>query len=314
VISDGDTIPRRQTRIYVSLDEALRVLREPVREAFRDLVRVGSEATGGKTPEALQSALKATPELTEELGPTARALQGPEGDELSRALAGAARTVEALALRESSLVPLAQRANATLRAIGVDDAVPLERAFAALPGSLETLAERGGQITSLIDRVDALAVELRPALEEFAPALSGFRPIIERSTPAVRRAVPLVSAIGAVLRRATAAAPTFERLLGILGPAQAIQEERVLPQLHKETRLGLPGYMQLIAAFAGGNAALSSYQTEAQGLLGAGHAIRLGAYFDQEGTLGSIERLPCTLIGALNEELRALLEAEGLCS
>jgi hypothetical protein len=106
----------------------------------------------------------------------------------------------------------------------------------------------------------------------------------------------------------------FEQLLGILGPAQEIQEERVLPQLHKETRLGLPGYVQLIAAFAGGDAALSSYQTEAQGILGAGHAIRLGAYFDPTGTIGSIERLPCTLIHALNEELAAALEEAGLCS
>ena len=314
LISDGDTIPRERTRVYVSLDEALRVLREPVREAFRDLVRVGAEATGGKAPAALQSTLKASPELTEELGPTARALQGPHGDELSHAIAGASQTLEALAQRESSLVPLAQRANATLRALDVDGAVPLEQAFAALPGPLETLRDRGGQITTLIEQVDSLAVELRPALKEFAPALSGFRPIIERATPAVRRALPLVSAIGTVLRRATAAAPAFERLLHSLGPAQAIQEERVLPQLHKKTRLGLPGYMQLIAAFAGGNSALRAYQTEAQGILGQGHAIRLGAYFDQEGTFGSIRRLPCTLIGALNEELAAALEAEGLCS
>lgn len=314
VISDGATIPRRQTRVYVSLDEALRVLREPVREAFRDLMRVGSEATDGKTPDALQRTLKASPELTKELGPTARALQGPEGDELSRAIAGASRTVEALALRESSLIPLAQRANATLRALDVDSAVPLERAFAALPGPLETLSERGARITTLIEQVDALAVELRPALEELAPALRGFRPIIEQSTPAVRRAVPLVSAIGAVLRRATAAAPAFERLLAILGPVQAIQEKRVLPELHKETRLGVPGYVQLIAAFAGGNASLRTYQTEAQGTLGAGHAIRLGAYFDQEGSLGSIERLPCTLVAALNEELGAALEEAGLCA
>ncbi len=312
-ISDGATIPRRQTRVYVSLDEAVRVLREPVREAFRDLVRTASKATGGDSPDALQRALKASPELTKELGPTARALQGPHGDELSGAIAGASRTVAALALRESSLVPLAQRANATLRALDVDGAAPLERAFAALPGPLETLATRGDSITALIDRVDALAVELRPALEEFAPALSEFRPIIERATPAVRRAVPMVSAIATVLRRAADASPAFKRLLDILGPGQKIFQKRVLPELHRETRLGLPGYMQLIAAFAGGNAALSDYQTKAQGLMGAGHGIRLGAYFDPQGTLGSVARTPCTLIGALDEQLAAQLDEAGLC-
>lgn len=312
-ISDGATIPRRQTRVYVSLDEALRVLREPVREAFRGLLRVGSEATGGKSPEALQRTLKATPELTRELGPTARALQGPEGDELARAIAGASRTVEALAQRESSLIPLAQRANATLRALDVNGAAPLERAFAAMPGPLETLRDRGAAITTLVEQVDALAVELSPALEELPPALSGFRPILERATPAVRRALPLVSAIGTILRRATDAAPAFERLLAILAPGQETFEERVLPELHRESRLGLPTYVQLIAAFAGGNAALRPYQTKAQGLMGSGHAIRLGAYFDPQGTLKALASAPCDLIDPLNHELAEQLAEAGLC-
>jgi hypothetical protein len=161
--------------------------------------------------------------------------------------------------------------------------------------------------------VDSLAVELRPALIELVPALREFRPIIERATPAIRRAVPLVAGIGTVLRRATDAAPAFEQLLAILAPGQEIFEERVLPELHRESRLGLPVYMQLAAAFAGGNAALRPYQTEAQGLMGAGHAIRLGAYFDPQGTMKSLLSAPCDVIAPLNQQLADELAKAGLC-
>ena len=313
LIEEGETIPRERTRVYVSLDEAIRVLREPVREAFRDILRVGAKATGGKTPGALQKTLKAAPELTEELGPTMRALQGQEGKELARALKGASETVRALAVRESSLGPLVQRANSTLRALNVDGSAPLERALAALPGPLETLRDDGEEINGLVERVNSLAVELGPALEEFPPTLSRLQPILKRATPATRRAVPLVRGIGTILRRATGAAPQFERLLDILGPSTKIFDERVLPELHKDTRLGVPGYIQLISGFAGGAAALRPYQTEAQGLMGSGHMIRLGAYFDPKGLVGSVQRIPCTLIGAINEDLEHQLDEAGLC-
>ena len=54
MIADGATIDRANTRVYVSFDEALRVLREPVRERLRELVGVGAEALGGEAPESLQ--------------------------------------------------------------------------------------------------------------------------------------------------------------------------------------------------------------------------------------------------------------------
>ena len=39
LIADGATIPRARPRVYVSFDEALRVLRKPVRERLRELRR-----------------------------------------------------------------------------------------------------------------------------------------------------------------------------------------------------------------------------------------------------------------------------------
>jgi phospholipid/cholesterol/gamma-HCH transport system substrate-binding protein len=313
-IDDGGTIPRGQTEVYVSFDEALRVLRTPVRRSLRELAVTTAAVLSGDATESLQRTLTNTPELTRELGPTARALQGSGGVELQRAIRSGSETIAALAGRESSLVPLAERANRTLAALDVDAAGPLDRALAGLPGPLETLRDRGELLTALIDRTGALAVELRPALVELAPALDQLQPILRDATPAIRRAVPLVRAIGTVLRRATSAAPALVRLLDTLRPTGPILGERVLPSLHRESKLGIPTYLQLVSAFAGGDAALRPYQTEAQGQLGTGHMIRLGAYFDPSGSSGFGDALPCDLIAELSPELAAGLQVGGFCA
>ena len=101
LLPDGGTIPRARTRVYVSLDEALRVLHEPTREALRELADVGAKTLRGGAIEGIRRTLDAAPELTRDLGPTARALQGPEGDELSGAIRGLSKTVDDLAAREA---------------------------------------------------------------------------------------------------------------------------------------------------------------------------------------------------------------------
>ena len=242
VIGDGDTIPRPDTRVYVSFDEALRVLREPVRERLRELVEIGADATGDGAPESLQRTLRGAPELTRDLGPTARALQGSRGVELARAISGAAATVDELARREISLAPLAERANRTLAALDVDGAGPLDRALAALPGPLETLRDRG----ELLDGADR---PHRRARGRAAPGAGRARPGARRAAadppatrrPALRRAVPLVHGIAhrpaprdRARRRRSSACSTR------CAPGQDLLDERVLPALQRESRLGMP--------------------------------------------------------------------------
>jgi virulence factor Mce-like protein len=313
ILEEGATIPLSHTRVYVSFDDALRVLRKPVREHLRELVRVGGEALRGDASKSVQRTLEAAPGLTRELGPTARALQGSGRRELSEAIVGAAQTVDALARRESSLAPLAERANRTLSALDVDGGGPLDRALAALPSPLETLRDRGDSITALIDRVDRLSVALKPALIELTPTFRELRPILIDSVGPIQRALPLVHSVRIVLRRATAAAPAFEELLAKLKPAGDILEQRVLPALQRKSRLGVPTYMQLISAFAGGDAALRPYQTAAQGGLGSGHAIRLGAYFDPGSSLLLSSTLPCATVALINQTVADQLQAAGLC-
>ncbi len=312
-IQEGATIPRQRTRVYVSFDEALRVLNEPVRKHLHKLLLALPQATGGQAPQALQRTLRAAPDLTRDVAPAAAALQGSSGTELQGAIRGAAQTIDELARREESLRPLAERTDRTLAALEVDGAEPLDRALAALPGPLETLRDRGTEIAGLIDRSGELATKLQPALVQLAPALRGLRPILAEATPAITRAVPLVDSIATVMRRATAAAPGLKQLLDILRPGQDILDKRVLPAMLRKSRLGQPTYLQLLSGFGGGDAALRPYQTAAQGNLGTGHAIRLGAYFDQAGSTHLAGLLPCDQIAQISPDLAHQLEAGGYC-
>lgn len=313
LLEEHATIPLDHTSVYVSLDQATRVLREPIREALADLAEAASETVRGRAITGLQRTLRAAPDLTRELGPTARALQGPRGDELGDSIAGLSATVDALASQSDDLAELPARANRTLDALLVDAGVPLDASLRELPGVFEQLADGGESLTALVDRVDRLAVGLRPAVLELAPALRELRPVVAASIPIARRSLPLVQGLGVVLERAAAAAPELTLVVRALMPGARILDESVQPFLLSDSRLGLPAYLQLISGFSSGTAALRPYQTEAQNPLGAGHAIRLGAFMDS-AFLPSLAIPNCATIALLDPVLATELEAVGLCS
>jgi phospholipid/cholesterol/gamma-HCH transport system substrate-binding protein len=285
-LEQGGTIPRERTEVYVSLDEALRVLHEPTREALQDLADVGAKTLKPEAIRGLQRTLRAAPSLTKSLKPTARALQGPERRELASAIVGLAKTTQGVAWREADLLPLVQGTRRTLAAVNVDGGRALDAGLAALPGVLEQLAEGGPRLERVIDRIDLLAVRLQPALVDLAELQRALQPVLRRGTPVLRASLPLVENLRLVLARTAAAGPGLFDLLKAIRPGAKVLEESVLPFLNSDSRLGLPVYLQLISAFTGANAAQRPYQTEAQGPLGEGHVLRLGAYFDPGGFPG----------------------------
>jgi ABC-type transporter Mla subunit MlaD len=309
-LEDGGLIPQAQTDVYVSLDEATRILRTENREKLKNILGSAEAVLREEAITGLRRTLKSSPELFEELAPAARAVQGSERDELAAAVAGLSDTVDALADREQDLVPLAQRTNRTAAALAVDGGLPLDRAVAALPGPLEELAANGELLVDVVDRLDSLAVELEPAAHELAPLLRAARPLLRRGTPIVERATPQVAALGVVLERLAGAAPSLERAISTLAPGVRQLTDSVLPVLTGDGQLGIPVYAQLGGAFAGMAAALRPYQTDPQGAGSNGHILRLGFYPDP----GMFQLRPfCGTIADLDPEIAAQLEAMGLC-
>lgn len=312
VLEEEAVIPRERTEVYVSLDEATRVLRAPIRRSLQDLADVGARTLRGEAIGGLQRTLRAAPGLTRGLGPTMRALRGPEGRELEGAIAGLSATVDALASQSDDLQALPPRANRTLAALLVAGGEPLDAGLAELPEVTEELAAGSDELTALIDRIDRFAVAARPVAVELAPTLRELRPLLVRTTPIARRSLPLVAGLRTILARTADAAPALARLVRVLRPGARLLDESVLPYLASDSRLGVPVYMQLLSAFSSGTAALRPYQTEAQGPLGSGHVLRLSAYLDSEFFSGSVKP-SCATIAALDPTLATQFEALGLC-
>ena len=310
---DGNLIPRSQTRVYVSLDQATRVLRTPNRRALRDLIHVGSRVLAGEAIAGLRHAERRAPALMRSLAPAAQALRGPRGSELAGAIRGLAQTTQGLAARERDLVPLVRRAGATARALEARGGAPLRSALGALPGPLRQLRAGGLGLAALADRAGAAARALRPSLRALAPALRQGRPVLRRATPVTRRAVPLVRSLRVVLARVAHVAPVLRRVIAALAPGTRIMARSVLPALGARSRLGLPAYLQLMAAFEGATGAERPFQNRLQNPNGPGHLLRLGAYFDPRSSAGGIALPSCDVIALINPAVAAELQALGLC-
>lgn len=311
---DGNTIPRSQTRVYVSLDQATRVLRTSNREALRDLIHSGAKLVEGSTVSSLRRVLKASPELVKELGPTTRALRGPRGDELAGAIQGMSQTVHAVASRQADLAPLVRRTNHTVSALEVDAGAPLDRAIRALPGPLRQLSDGGPDLVKLVDEVDAFAVSLRPVVKVLPAALRETRPVMRAATPVTLAAVPVVAQLRVILTRLAAASPALEQLVSTTTPGARLLGRSVVPYLQSRSRLGLPIDLQLISAFTGATGAQRPYQSKTQNPNGAGHLLRLGSYFDPNGTVNGLAFPSCAAIAVLNPALATALQTAGLCS
>jgi virulence factor Mce-like protein len=309
-LEEEAVIPSEQTETYTSLDEATRVLNEDNRQILKELVGSTEEVLRDEAVRGLRRTLENAPGLFRELGPTARALRGPDGDNLSGAIEGFAETVDALASQREDLVPFAQHSNRTIAALRVDGGASLDRALAALPGALEELEAASGPMAELLERVNALGDALVPAARELTPLLRASRPLLERTTPIIGASTPLIAQLRIVLARATDAAPGLKRAVDALRPGARIQTESLLPAMNSKSRWGLPVYAQLAQAFAGGNAVARSYQTPGQ-TPSHGHILRAGAYLDATSLPGGL--LDCETIALLNAELADQLETLGLC-
>ncbi|MEV4421412.1 MlaD family protein, partial [Patulibacter sp. NPDC049589] len=107
----GDTVlPASRTTSYVPLDRVLRLADAPTRGSVRRIARGLDVASDDGTVRATSRTLRRAPEL---LGNVARTTRAIGGDPLRRAVAGMARTGDAVADHEADLVPALRDASRT---------------------------------------------------------------------------------------------------------------------------------------------------------------------------------------------------------
>lgn len=319
-LEPGATIPIEQTSNYVTLDEALRVLRPEIRESLRDLAGVGAKTLRGEAIEGIQTSLKNAPELMRDLRGPVRALQGARREELQGAIQGMAKTVDAVAEREADLIPLAQRLNRTSAALAVDGGRPLDAAIAALPPTLIQLRDGAPELTGLVDRLDRFSVPVAAALPDFTEAVRRATPLLADSIPVLKRLSPIIGDLRKISARLADASPTLGELIKAVDPVTKTFGESVLPVLLEDSRRGPPTYEQLLATFTAANAVFRPYQTREQNPLGSGHLWNLGTYIDFTGPFAGLfggasdtAASDCERIGLVNPDYAKALAANGGC-
>lgn len=313
-LGESELIPSEQTSTYTSLDEATRVLNEPNRKKLQTLFESQRKLLRGAAIRGLRKTLKGAPKLFKDLTPTARALRGPEGDELAGAISGLAETADALASEEEDLLPLVQHANRTVAALRTDAGRPLDAALVALPSALEQFAAAREPLATLLARVNTLATELEPTAQQLGPLLRDSRPLLRRTTPIIRDSIPLVAGLRIVLARATDAAPALRRAVDALAPGSKVLVDSVLPALNAPGRNGLPVYAQLSMAFSGVSSVARAFQAPEHPSTNDGHVIRVGANINTAESLPGLLLPSCGTIALINPDLADQLEMEGLCN
>ena len=309
----GDAIPVSQTRVYVPLDQALRVFRPRTRTALRESAQSVGKVLEGTGRAGLRRTLRGAPELTRTLAPAARAASGAHGTELAGAVAGLSHTFTALARERAQMVPLLRSAQRSFAAFDADSGAPLAATLAELPGVLGSLDRGGKALERIVARLDPLAVDLDPGLRSLAPTLAAALPLVRDARPALEAATPFVADVRAALAGGAGSTPPARRLMRTLTPTVNQLESSLLPALHAKTaRLHIPAYLSFVNLFGGGGGASRPFQTGKETTsLGAGHYMRFGLRFL---TGVGFPLPPCTLLAKASPTLAQQLSDAGECT
>lgn len=269
-----------QTRDFVSLERAFRVLDPDTRSALQGGLGDLARSLGTQQVQALHDAFAAQPRLFGSLRPAMRAAQGPGRRELAGTIRGYSQTVAGLAHERDSLGPALEGADRTLRAIRTDGDRQLESTLRALPASLTSAASGGQALGAIVEHLEPLARDLQPAARELTPTLRAVRPLLRDSRGVLDATPAFVRTLRGTLRSAADAAPDTRRVLELLDPSLDVLRNELLPFMRSDSEAGIPIYQQLsgFGVSAGGSMSpvRSLEDAEAQ-RTGAGHAWHLFA-------------------------------------
>jgi phospholipid/cholesterol/gamma-HCH transport system substrate-binding protein len=311
-------IPLAQTSVFVSAGDVLSTFTRPVRDGFKTIVgqlSVGLDRTGQG---GLRAALGNAPALLADTAAVAPALRGADlrqRDALQQLIPSLSSTVDALAGQGDELGTAAREAATTLDAVTTENAQPLAASIEALPATLAGAERAGTQAAATIATARRASNDLTPTLRAVPHATPQITALLRDAGPLLGGAAPPVNAFATALTNLGSGGPALGRLLATLHPIAGRLQTGLIPALDKRTKLGLPTYLQLIAATTGFTGVLDSFVSRAQvgSAFATGHDLRVTLQAPVTLPLGALS-IPCVTIAKLSAQAVPLLKALGLCS
>jgi virulence factor Mce-like protein len=187
-VADAGTLPLRQARGRVELDQVLQSFDAEARRDLRDTVDHLSTGVAGRGAD-LNTALGDLRTLTARVVPVMRTLADPRTD-LDGAIDGVESATAAIAPVSEELAALLGGLATTLdAALAAED--ELDQTLVALPPTLSS-ARRALRTTSpVLDDAAALMRDVRPAAALLPDAAGGLSDLARRGTPVLERAIDL---------------------------------------------------------------------------------------------------------------------------
>ena len=187
-VADAGTLPLRQGRGRVELDQVLQAFDSETRRDLRSVVTDLSDGTAGRGAD-LNRAIGELRPLVRHLVPVMRTLAAPQTD-----LAGA---IEGVQGATAAVAPVSEQLAGLLRGFAVTlDAVvraepELDQTLADLPETTATATEALREIAPVLDDGAALMRDIRPAAHLLPGAARGLASVARRGTPVLERAIDL---------------------------------------------------------------------------------------------------------------------------
>lgn len=203
-LSEGTLLPAADVRSLVKLDDVLRTLDEPTKQALSGALRSLGDGTEN-TSASVSAALRGAGDLSRE-GRTALSALGDQTKDLAQLSGNTARVLGALDARQGQIAQLVTDAN-RLTQVTAGSSTQIEQVMRIMPGFLGTTREASGSLSGLSAALGPAAANLREAgdplnkalelLPGTAADLRGLLPSLSQTLdkgPATLDRVPAVSA------------------------------------------------------------------------------------------------------------------------
>jgi virulence factor Mce-like protein len=187
-LPEGGTLPLRQSRDRVELDQALTVFDSATRNDLRGTLEGLSNGVAGRAPDINATVQELRP-VVRRLIPVMRTLAEP-GTGLRGFIDGVEGAAATLSPVTTELTGLVRGADGTLGAL--EDAQPgLDGTLAELPPTLATAEPALRRVTPVLADGAQLLEDLRPGTRLLPGAASGLADLSRRGAPVLRRAIDL---------------------------------------------------------------------------------------------------------------------------